>query len=189
MRWIVAALLLALVAWPVVAFAHAEPARVRPGDGAVLTSAPLSLEIEMSQELAREAGANDIDVFDAAGREVTTVAAVIDNGNRRRLTVALPSALPAGTYTVRWKSLSAEDGDPAEGLLAFAIDPAATPTAGKELLRDDAPPVPPPATTQPATVLDIGGGDDSTWIFALAAGISGLLVGAGVTFLLVRRSP
>ena len=87
----------ALVAATLV-FAHAEPVRVSPGDGAVLNSPPLEIVFEMSQEMARQEGQNDIDVFDASGNEITTIAAVIDNANRRRLSVALPSGLEPGEF-------------------------------------------------------------------------------------------
>ena len=117
------------------AAAHAEPARATPGDKAVLDTAPSEIVFEMSQEMARQEGQNDIDVLDAAGNEVTTIAAVIDNNDRRRLSVVLPSGLQPGTYTARWKTLSAEDGDPATGETTFTYDPAATPSEGTVALR------------------------------------------------------
>ena len=78
------------------AFAHAEPATAKPGDGAVLTTIPGEIVLEMSQEMARQGGANDIDVFDEGGKEVTTVAAVVDNNDRKRLSVPVPSGLAPG---------------------------------------------------------------------------------------------
>jgi hypothetical protein len=44
-------------------FAHAEPAQVKPGLGANVTTVPTQVEIVMTQEMARRADANDIDVF------------------------------------------------------------------------------------------------------------------------------
>ncbi|HMO97187.1 MAG TPA: copper resistance protein CopC, partial [Tepidiformaceae bacterium] len=120
-----------------IAFAHAEPARVYPGDGAVLNEPPTEVVFEMSQEMARQEGQNDIDVFDEAGNEVTVVAAVIDNADRKMLSVPLPSNLAPGVYTVRWKTLSAEDGDPDSGETTFTYDPSAPPNPGREVLRED----------------------------------------------------
>src|SRR6185436_1659036 len=116
----------AALAVATVAFAHAEPATVSPGDGAVLNSSPATVVIEMSQEMTRREGANDIDVLDAAGTEVTTVAATVDNNDRKKLSVPLPANLPAGKYVVNWKTVSADDGDSANGQLSFTIDPTAT---------------------------------------------------------------
>jgi len=169
-------------------FAHAEPVRVRPGDGAVLTSPPIQVEIEMSQDLARREGANTLAVFDATGREVTTVAAVIDNGNRRRITVALPSTLAPGLYTVRWRSLSADDGDAAEGTTTFTYDPNGRASPGKEVLRED---VLGPAQASPTSVAlgssSSGGGTSWVLVAAVAAGM--FVVGSGVTFLLIQKKP
>ena len=166
--------------------AHAEPAKVAPGDGAVLNTAPLEVLIEMSQEMARQAGANDIDVVDASGREVTTVSAVVDNGNRKKLSVVLPSVLPVGTYTVNWKTLSADDGDPAQGSLSFTYDPSKPPSPGKTTVRDD--------------LLNSGGGDQPSapssldgvdtgrsWILVIAVGIAAFVIGSGGAFLLVQK--
>lgn len=173
------------------AFAHAEPVKAKPGDGAVLNERPTEVVLQMSQELAREAGANDIDVIDAAGTEVTAVAAVIDNADRKRLSVALPSDLAPGTYTVSWKTLSSEDGDPASGSTTFTFDPSAAPDAGKEVLREellggeD-------STGEDGAAPVVDAGRDTggvTWILVVAVAVGMLAVGAGGTFLLVQKRP
>jgi copper resistance protein C len=181
------AVLLALAAMAV-ALAHAEPAKVSPGDGALLTAPPPAVEIEMSQELARQEGANDIDVLDISGNEVTTTAAVIDNGNRKKLSVALPSTLAPGQYTVKWKSLSADDGDPAQGQLKFTFDPAGIPAAGITDLRTglDAPAATPPAGA-PAAPLASAGGGGTSWILVAAVALGMFVMGGGTAFLLVQK--
>jgi copper transport protein len=187
----VAALLLALAA-AASAAAHAEPVRVTPGDGAVLVQRPSEVVFEMSQELAREPGANDIDVIDSEGNEVTSVAAVIDNANRARLSVPLPVDLAPGKYTVRWKTLSSEDGDDAGGETTFTYDPAGVPSPGKEVLREDlagAQPTP-GGSGGPSPALDAAGSDGGvTWVLVAAVGAAMLAVGAGGTFLLVQKRP
>lgn len=180
------------------AFAHAEPAQVKPGEGAVLKSPPTQVLIEMSQEMAREAGANDIQVLDAGGKNVATGPAVIDNNDRKKLTVALAANLPTGTYTVKWKTLSADDGDPADGSYTFTFDPSKPASPGNENVRPDllgngsagggataAPSTPPPASTS------IGGGSDSgvSWITVAAVGVAMLVVGSGGTWFLVQKRP
>ena len=180
----------ALVALTLV-FAHAEPVRVSPGDGAVLNEAPTEIVFEMSQEMARQAGQNDIDVFDAAGNEVTTIAAVIDNADRRVLSVSLPTNLPPGEYTVEWKTLSAEDGDPDSGSTTFTYDPAAEPDPGQEVLREDLlnPGGTESPTAAPPAVISSGGGNDGVgWVLVIAVGALMFVFGAGGTFLLVQRS-
>lgn len=182
-----AAAALCALAWLAGAAAHAEPAKARPGDGAVLTSPPTRVEIEMSQELARREGANDIGVFDASGAEVTTSPAVIDNADRRRISVALPSPLAPGRYTVRWRSLSAEDGDTAEGALSFTYDPSGVANPGKETLREDLLGLGDAAEPPPAVEVAPGGSDGVTWVLVVAAALGMFVLGSGGTFLLVQK--
>lgn len=171
--------------------AHAEPDEVRPGDGAVVTTVPEQVEIVMSQELARREGGNDIDVIGPDGGEVTTEAATLDLEDRRRLSVSLPADLEPGTYTVRWKTLSAEDGDPSDGELSFTYDPTAQPSPGREQLDADplGTPLPgtPTSTDGPSQFPGGGGSSGGTWVVAAAAGIAGLVIGSTLTFLLVQR--
>ncbi len=195
-RWVGVAVIVAVIAaLPAsVAFAHAEPASVKPGDGAVLTTAPTTYEITMSQEMARQTGANDILVVDASGKQVTAVAAVIDNADRRKLSVPLPSNLAPGAYTVTWKTLSAEDGDTATGVLTFTFDPAGTASAGKENLKEE-PTVPgevtPSGVSGAQSITDSGGfgasGPGTTWITTIAVGAMMFVLGAGATYAFVQR--
>lgn len=171
------------------ALAHAEPATVKPGDGAVLTQPPTEIQIQMTQEMARQAGGNDIEVFDASGKKVTTVAAVIDNSDRRKISVPLPSNLAIGTYTVKWKTLSADDGDPANGELSFTYDPAKTPSAGKENLVDTGAAPESPTTAPPASSAEGlgGGGGGTSWVLVVAVAVGMFALGSGSTYLLVNK--
>jgi len=186
------ALVVALV--PVtIAFGHAQPAKIVPGDGAVLTTPPATIEIEMTQDMPKEdTGASDIDVVDASGKEVTTVAGVVDNGNRRKLSVAMPTTLQPGVYTVRWKTLSADDGDPANGTFTFTYDPNGTASPGTEVVR---PPIlgeTPTATPSgnadvPPAQINSGNGGGTSWPLVAAVAVGMFVLGGGTTFLLVQK--
>lgn len=180
---------LSTLAFVSLVWAHAEPATAKPGDGAVLRQPPGEIVLEMSQDMGRQAGNNDIDVFDSTGKEVTTVAAVVDNADRKRLSVALPSNLPPGKYAVKWKTTSAEDGDPANGELSFTIDPNAVPSPGKEqLLESVLGGDTTPEAGADSTAVAIAGPDDGvTWVLVIAVGVGMLVLGAGGTFLLVQK--
>lgn len=171
------------------AFAHAEPAKVNPGDGAVLDQAPTFVEITMSQELARQADGNDIDVFDADGKEVTIVSAVIDNGDRRKITVTLPQNLKPGTYQVKWKTLSAEDGDTAQGTLSFTFDPTKPVNLGRTDLKADTTAA--AGNSGPSSSLGYGfeGGGGTSWILVVAVAVGMFVVGSGATYFLVQKRP
>lgn len=172
-------------------FAHAEPATAKPGDGAVVLQPPAEIVIEMSQDMFSKDGANDIDVLDSTGKEVTTVAAAVDRNDRKRLSVAMPSTLAPGEYTVNWKTLSADDGDDAEGSIAFTYDPKGTADPGKETLREDLlnPGGATPSAEAPPA-LTVAGSDSGTgWILVVAVGIGMFVIGAGASFLLVQKRP
>jgi len=51
---------------------------------------------------------------------------VLNDDDRTHLSVSLPSSLTAGDYLVRWMTLSAVDGDEADGSFTFTIDPNAS---------------------------------------------------------------
>jgi len=171
-----------------VAFAHAEPALVKPGNESVLTSPPSEVSITMSQEMFDDGkGGNDIDVRDATGKEVTAVAAVLDRNDRTRLSVPLPTTLTPGKYTVKWKTLSADDGDAAQGELRFTYDPNGTANPGTEELRPDVlgGDEGPDDSSAPVTIESPD--DGVTWVLVAAVGLGMFVLGAGGTFLLVQK--
>ena len=178
-------------------FAHAEPNIVSPGNGAVLNTAPTAVTFETTQDMARQAGANTIVVLNAAGQKVTTQDASIDNTDRKKLSVPLPANLPVGKYTIQWTTLSADDGDKANGTLTFTYDPSATPTAGvTELVPNlinvspTAQPSAAPSKTSAAASGGGGGGGGGstgvTWIVVVAVGAGMFALGGGSVFLFSR---
>jgi methionine-rich copper-binding protein CopC len=181
-------------------FAHAEPDVVSPGDGAVLSSPPTEIVFEMTQDMARTANTNDIVVLNSAGQQLTTQPAAIDNTDRRKLSVPLPANLPVGKYTVNWKTLSADDGDAANGTLTFTYDPSLPPSPGATKLHKDiidvsptVQPSPPPSATTTAAAGagpgGSGGGGGSngvSWILVVAVGAGMFALGGGSAFLFTR---
>jgi methionine-rich copper-binding protein CopC len=117
----VLALLLAVLAARTVA-AHAEYERSEPAADSVVTQAPAQLRLWFTQDLFRRQGVNRIEVYDESGQRVDQDDPVIDDDNRRLLTVTLARDLPDGVYTVRWFSLSSEDGHEGEGEFSFTVD-------------------------------------------------------------------
>ncbi len=177
-------------------FAHAEPNIVTPGNGAVLNTPPTAITFETTQDMARTAGANTIVVLNAAGQKVTTQEATIDNSDRKKLSVPLPANLAVGKYTIQWTTLSADDGDKANGTLTFTYDPSASPTAGvTELVPNlinvspTVQPSPAPSKTAAAATGGGSGGGGSTgvtWIVVVAVGAGMFALGGGSVFLFSR---
>jgi methionine-rich copper-binding protein CopC len=107
------------------ALAHSEYARSLPAANARIPRAPDRIEVWFTQELFRRAGANTLTVLAPDGARVDDEQPVVDDADRAHLSVGIDTPLPPGEYRVTWRSLSALDGDTAEGSFAFTIDPAA----------------------------------------------------------------
>jgi len=154
----------AILGWfaaaPRTAEAHAEYERSLPAAGAVVRAAPEVVEIWFTQELFRREGANTITVEGEAG-PVDAGAPVLDDADRTHLSVQPASELPPGEYTVRWTSLSAVDGDSAEGTFTFTVDPTAPETAATEVATEVGTAPADPSTGEPADVVDEGGSSSS----------------------------
>lgn len=115
---------LALVGVTVVS-AHSEYARSVPAAGARIPRSPARVDVWFTQELFRRSGANTLAVLAADGHRVDDGQAAIDAEDRSLLSVTLLEPLTPGTYRVEWQSLSALDGDTAEGAFEFTVDPTA----------------------------------------------------------------
>jgi methionine-rich copper-binding protein CopC len=136
--------------YPGLVHAHAEYERSDPPANAVIPVPPAEVNVWFSQELFRREGQNTLEVFGPDGTQVDQGDALIDDDDRTHMIVSLQKDLPAGTYTVRWRTLSADDGDSDSGEFTFTVDPEAaqvtplpSPTAGAE---------PPPETPTPSPV-------------------------------------
>jgi hypothetical protein len=61
-------------------------------------------------------------VFGPDGTQVDKGDTRIDDDDRTHMIVSLQEDLPAGVYTVRWRTLSADDGDDDSGEFTFTVD-------------------------------------------------------------------
>ena len=146
-------LALALLLLPQLASAHAEPVSSTPEAGATIDAAPTNISVVFGQKLGSDG--SSLTVTDASGNRVDTGSTTLDaNDTRRRtLLVSLKAGLGAGTYTVAWKTLSADDGETAEGRFTFTVRGSAT---------GSAPNASPAATASPAASAPAGGSDATT---------------------------
>lgn len=113
--------LLALILLGRGAFAHADYDHSEPVADAVLETAPSQVRIWFTQELFRRQGQNSIEVYTSDGQRVDQADAVIDDDDRKLMTITLSPTQASGIYTVRWQALSAEDGHPAKGEFTFTV--------------------------------------------------------------------
>ncbi|MDB5108444.1 MAG: copC domain protein [Candidatus Binatus sp.] len=108
--------MLAVVASPRIARAHAFPASESPRVGATEQSAPASVSITFDNPVEQMFA--KLQVLDSGGAPVTAQPPALKE-DRRTLTVAL-KPLAAGEYTVKW-SVASEDGHRTEGSYTFTI--------------------------------------------------------------------
>ena len=103
-----------------IATAHAYPVKSEPADGDVLAALPQTVTIWFDEQPAAPPQ-SEISVFDANFNQVDSKDSHLAPQDDRQLIVDLPPNLPAGTYTVRWSSLSATDGHATTGAFVFAV--------------------------------------------------------------------
>lgn len=124
---------LAISATPTLA--HAYLTESFPRNGEVLEASPVEITAVFTQELV--SGESVMKVFNADGDPVDNGDGGVDlfDPERQRMIVTVPDALPAGTYTVEWLVLSAEDDDPTNGAFAFGIQTSPAPAQSPEALE------------------------------------------------------
>lgn len=107
--------------------AHARLARSEPAADAVVAAAPAMVKLWFTEELRTQG--TTAEVVDAQGRRVDRGDAQVDlnDPDRKLVVLSLQPNLPHGTYTVRWTSVSAEDGDTERGEFQFHVGERRTP--------------------------------------------------------------
>jgi copper resistance protein C len=103
------------------AFAHdTTVVHSNPADGATLAASPSTVTAQFSEEL--ETKGSTMVVLDAGGKQVSDGDGKVDlnDANHATMLASLPSALPAGAYTVKWHALLT-DGDASDGSFKFTV--------------------------------------------------------------------
>lgn len=124
--------------------AHAQLVASSPGAGEVVEDAPTELRLVFSERL--EATGTSVDVATTDGTIVVDRGGEIDPDDPHALVVPLP-VLDDGTYSVSWRTLSSDDGHPAEGSLSFGVGEAGVVTGGGVVGGHDHPAPEPLAVT------------------------------------------
>ncbi|MCC3289411.1 copper resistance CopC family protein [Arthrobacter sp. zg-Y1110] len=180
---VAAAFLLALCAGLLVsappAAAHDELTGSTPGNGAVVDTAPESVELTFSNVPA--AIGSEVRVLDEEGTDwAEGQVRILDNTATQQLR---PGA-PAGSYTVQWRVVSS-DAHPIEGTFGFTVaGGGGTATDTGTAAPSTAAPLPPAASQSP--VLNQSADAGSPWPVVVPAAVV-LLAVAVLIALIVRR--
>jgi methionine-rich copper-binding protein CopC len=97
--------------------AHAYPKQAMPAPKAVVDSSITQVKIVFDDAL--EGAFSSLSVTNAAGQTVTTEKSLLDAGDEKTLTVAVPKLRP-GVYTVHWVAV-AEDSHRTHGDYIFTV--------------------------------------------------------------------
>ena len=106
----------ALLLFAPVALAHSELLASQPAEGARLTAAPATIELQFSEPVQLTALA----LVDATGRR-TRVALPADTTPQATVRLPAPPLAP-GTWGIEWRAISA-DGHAARGTVRFSVQP------------------------------------------------------------------
>jgi copper resistance protein C len=113
---------IALVSLAMRASAHAELESCEPPMGATVKSPPDRIVCTATESM--DAKRSWLQVFDSVGARVDTGASQVEVLDRDRRIISVPldaSRLGDGIYTIRWRTLSADDGDEASGEFKLTV--------------------------------------------------------------------
>lgn len=99
------------------AHAHAYPVHQAPSAGATVSASQKDVAIDFDDAL--EPAFSSIAVTDAQGKTVTSGKAVVDDSNKKHMSVGLNTLTP-GVYTVAWVAVAA-DGHRTQGHYTFTV--------------------------------------------------------------------
>ncbi len=163
--------------------AHAAYDHSTPGDGEVVATEPAKIDVYFKENNAKANGLPALIVVNDSGDKVDA-GSVLDDNDRTHISDALSPALPDGRYTVIWHTVSADDGEEAQGSFHFYIGGAVTPVP--TAAPGSATPVPsiPAVTPAPSS-----SSSSDIPIWGLIVGIvGGVVVGGGGGLVFGRRA-
>jgi LPXTG-motif cell wall-anchored protein len=173
-----------------VAFAHAKIDHCTPAASSTVAQAPGQVACVMSEEI--DTKLSTMSVWDASGTQVDKKDAHVDlyDPDHKTLLVSLdPAAMNNGIYTVKYHTVTPDDGGITDGTFQFVVgSAAATPASATEVQSDGATVTPAPTATSaasapPATpaMLPQTGGSQAN--IGLIVGLLGLaVIGGGLVF-------
>jgi methionine-rich copper-binding protein CopC len=111
-----------LLVWTGAALGHAKLIRAEPAPGSRITTPPRVVRAVFNDEL--DPKRSTLTVTDARARRVDDGKGGVDLDDLDRKTmIARVRAIGPGIYTVRWKAVSADDQNVAQGTFRFTVAP------------------------------------------------------------------
>ncbi len=107
----------------VAAWGHASLVKSSPASGATLTTSPTVIRAWFNDELAVKG--STLKLLDAQKKQVGPTGGVETKIAKHDVMKLTPPKLAAGTYTVQWYAISADDGEARSGSFKFTVKAAA----------------------------------------------------------------
>ena len=117
--------LVTLLVAPAVARAHAELDTVSPADKSTVVGSPSEIVMTFVQNL--DPTKSSIKIVDASSK-VVVQGGTFPAGKPREMDLAIATPLAPATYSIRWTTVSTEDGETAHGTTTFTVQAAPSPT-------------------------------------------------------------
>ncbi len=184
------ALALNIVLWGnfaslVSAHAHLKSATVAPQ--ATLNKAPTSITLTFGEESSLKE--TKIQVLDSKGADMSSGPATVAAGDAKTWTINLKAGLADGVYTIKYHTLTDDDGGLVDGSYTFTVASTGTTAAGAASGT-----VEQEAASAPGAAPATGGGGsalnaaDSSDRLGLVSGLVGLMLAASGLLVLHRRA-
>ncbi len=107
----------------VAAWGHASLVKSLPASGATLTASPAVIRAWFNDELAVKG--STLKLLDAQKKQVGPTGGVDSKVAKHDVMKLTPPKLAAGTYSVQWHAISADDGEARSGSFKFTVKAAA----------------------------------------------------------------
>lgn len=107
-----------LLSTPLPSIAHSRLVKSNPAAGEKVAASPVIVTTWFSHEL--DTRKSRITIIGPQGRSTDGRVDLYDP-DHASMVVRLGASLPAGRYTVRWRAISADDGDVTKGQFEFVI--------------------------------------------------------------------
>ncbi|WP_069806153.1 copper resistance CopC family protein [Thermogemmatispora onikobensis] len=152
--------------------AHAKVIDANPKIGSTISQVPSTVTVFTAENVNPDPSKSNLFVYGPDGALISQGNASIPLNNPREMSVRIkPDG--NGVYIVRWITVSAEDGDEAEGAFIFTVKP----TGASSTTSTPAPA--PPAQASGSSTSSTSGGASNLPLWVSVAAIAGLLVGGG----------
>src|SRR5438105_4560704 len=110
------ALLLALLVAPGGALAHAKLTSSNPADGSAVATGVTTVSMTFGEEVSVTRSHVELGLAD--GTAMNGASRAVDKADRTKMTIT-PPALDAGTYTVKWHTVTEDDNGIVDGTFGF----------------------------------------------------------------------